>query len=234
MSLPPGNDIKFHFVQAPHELTSLPFDFEAYAGSGPHMRFIEHPQWITMDDVIERIAKAPSGESAEMIWRHALDFYYSNDTPGRSEFIGSIGRSLALLNSKIDEEGPFDGLIGYCEGASFGATLILDRLRKESSLHAPQSFKCALFFSGYAPFAPDGSKVILADEYGQIFNFPTCHVIGSDDALIDGAMALLNLCDSGQATVIEGGSGHLMPQDSSALRAVSASFLKLVDLAQQA
>ena len=169
----------------------------------------------------------PGEGSAEQIWRHAFEWLYPKGLDEQRQFKESIGRSVGYLNDIIAQDGPVDGLIGYCEGASIGAALILSRLDR----HLPNPFKCALFYGGYAPYTADGSKFVLADEVGTVFHFPTCHVIGSDDPMIDGCTALLNLCDSAQATVVEGGAGHLMPQDSLAIDAVNIAFCKMVETA---
>ncbi|CAI7636662.1 unnamed protein product [Penicillium crustosum] len=225
-ALPAEYHVQFRYVKPLHEIPFVSADMAAYAGPGPYLRYVEYPQEATVPGLLQEINGTTSG-SAEQVWRGAFDWFYPKGLDEQRQFKESIGRSVGYLNDIIDQDGPFDGLIGYCEGASIGAALIFDRLTRQ----IPNPFKCALFYGGYAPYVSNGSKFVLADEVGTVFHFPTCHVIGSDDPMIDGCTTLLNLCDSAQATVVEGGAGHLMPQDSFAIQAVNDAFCKLVETA---
>lgn len=212
-------------MQPLHEIPGISDDLAEYAGPGPYLRYVEYPQQATVPGLLRVVSGAPGGGNSEQVWRHAFDWFYPEGLDEQHRFRESIGRSIRHLNNIVDQYGPFDGLIGYCEGASIGAALIFERLTRQ----LPNPFKCALFYGGYAPYLSDGSKFVLADEVGTVFHLPTCHVIGSDDPMIDGCTTLLNLCDGAQATVIEGGAGHLMPQDSISINGVNAAFCRMVE-----
>jgi hypothetical protein len=54
------------------------------------------------------------------------------------------------LRSILDEDGPYDGVIGFSEGAALAASLLL------SSAEPP--FKLAIFFNSVVPLVPSGSE----------------------------------------------------------------------------
>lgn len=225
-ALPAEYGAQFKYVQPLHKIPDVSDDLAQYAGPGPYLRYVEYPRHATVPGLLQVVKGKIDVGSAEQVWRDAFHWFYPEGLDEQLRFRESIRRSVAYLDDIIDRDGPFDGLIGYCEGASIGAALIFHR----QAHHRPDPFRCALFYGGYAPYTSNGSQFVLADEVGAIFRFPTCHVIGSDDPMIDGCTTLLNLCDSAQATVVEGGAGHLMPQDSIAVEGVNDAFCRMVEV----
>ncbi|KAJ5413476.1 hypothetical protein N7465_005781 [Penicillium sp. CMV-2018d] len=226
-NLPARFEAQFQYVAPLHQIPDVPEDLMQYAGAGPYLRYVEYPQQASVPGLVRKMGEISGEGTSEQAWRNAFDWFYPQVLDEQSRFKKSIRRSVEYLEDCVRKLGPFDGLIGYCEGASIGAALISDRLAR--GLDNP--FKCALFYNGYAPYLSDGSKFVLADDVGAIFNFPTCHVIGSDDPMIEGCKTLLNLCDSSKAIVIEGGAGHLMPQDRISTNAVLTGFCTMVEAA---
>ena len=76
----------------------------------------------------------------------------------------------------MEEDGPFDGILGYSEGATLAATLILHEQQRFDISGIPPMFKCALFFGGWPPLRPELDEVLLADESDLTITIPTCHV----------------------------------------------------------
>jgi len=76
----------------------------------------------------------------------------------------------------MDEEGPFDGIVGYSEGATIAGTLLLhEQLLQEKHGRTPM-FKFALFFGGWPPMKPTLDGIVLADESELMIDVPTCHI----------------------------------------------------------
>ena len=115
----------------------------------------------------------------------------------------------------IEEEGPFDGLVGFSQGASLAATALLR--------DAPQlkQIKCAVFICAAAAINSDGTGFVLADESPQRIEIPTVHITGALDPYRMGSMALYNICDGDKATHFEHGKGHLLPWDKATTKVVS-------------
>jgi hypothetical protein len=88
----------------------------------------------------------------------------------------SAQEALEYLYRIMDEKGPFDGIIGYSEGATVAATLILHEQRRFETQGIPPMFKCGLFFAGWPPMNPELDSIVLADESDLTITIPTCHV----------------------------------------------------------
>lgn len=179
------NAAELHFVHGPVEAFP-PEGFEDFFGTGPYYRFIKPAAAETGgSDLLDRIRNFPKGATAEDQMRellcggmHAggaespvslpdLDDIYHNE---------SAQEALEYLYQIIEEEGPFDGIIGYSEGATIAATLILhEQMRFETEGREP-TFKCALFFAGWPPMDSTLSRIVLADESDLTITIPTCHV----------------------------------------------------------
>lgn len=75
----------------------------------------------------------------------------------------------------------------------------------------------AIFFSGGPPASvgEDGSvELKLGDEYSNVIDIPTFHVLGSDDPLCYSSVALYNICNPDNAILYDHGLGHLVPRDA--------------------
>ena len=84
-----------------------------------------------------------------------------------------------MLATYITEEGPFDGVLGFSQGASLAATYLIQFGREYPSLPLP--FKCAIFFSGgycLNPVALEDGKLELIDpaQTGTLLHLPTVNI----------------------------------------------------------
>lgn len=123
--------------------------------------------------------------------------------------------SLQAVRDKITSEGPFDGILGFSQGASFVSLLCM--LRSDPS--AGVNFKFAIIIAGFR------SKVTPhADTYKDPIDCPSFHVIGSTDGVIPTASSeeLLTSFINGMAYRHDG--GHYIPA-SPQLRTALLEFL---------
>ena len=125
----------------------------------------------------------------------------------------SVGVTLDYLYNVMEDEGPFDGVIGISEGASVAATLLIEDIQACKAKQTRSRFRCGIFYIGAPAWWADGSKAWLAEEHGQVIDLPTCHVMGMNDVFKEGAEALLKICNSDKALVIADPGGHRIPQD---------------------
>ena len=140
-----------------------------------------------------------------------------------------IRHVLDRIYGIVDEEGPFDGILGLSEGAGIAATFLIDNMQKAARNERKVDLKCAIFMSaGCAPFTSDSQDVYLADEYGQIITIPTCHIFGWNDNMLDSAIALYHLCDEDSATIVDHGKGHGVPQDADSSRIMIKGIRDLI------
>lgn len=133
-----------------------------------------------------------------------------------------IRRMLDRLHRTIEEHGPFQGVIGYSEGATVAATLLVDVQRRCQLTGSKNTLTHAIFFSGWPPFDPDGPVLLLSDMVGQIIQCRTIHVLGSTDPFIHGSLALYDVCKEDNALIFDHGKGHLVPREPKVLKELAA------------
>ncbi|KAL3421918.1 duf341 family [Phlyctema vagabunda] len=212
---------ELHFVHGPVEAFP-PEGFESYFGVGPYYRFIEPPKIQKgSSDVLERIRNFPKGATAEDQMRELmrggidaaavpnLDDDSSND---------SAEAAIEYLYDIMEQDGPFDGIIGYSEGATVAATLLLHEQKRFETRGIEPMFKCALFFAGWPPMTPELNSIVLSDESDLTITIPTCHIIGSLDPYLAGSIALYNICDMDTACLFDHAKGHTLPRDKETVR----------------
>ena len=120
-------------------------------------------------DVLDRIRDFPEGATAEDTLRELM-------TEGLGDARESVRNAISFLYRIMDEEGPFEGIIGYSEGATIAATLLLtEQQRYEEEGRLPM-FKCAVFFAGWPPMTPDAEYMVLSDQSDLVIEVPSCHV----------------------------------------------------------
>lgn len=220
------NSATFHFIQGPHEAVP-PEGYEEYFGGKPYYRFVEYVEATGGVDVLKKIRDFPEGATAEDMLRELL----TDGADGRD----SLRDAINLLYRIMDEEGPFEGILGYSEGASIAATLLLTEQRRFQQEGVPPMLKCGVFFAGWPPMTPELDAMVLADESELLIDVPTCHIgrfssrnsgttfipnslltpylVGSLDPYLPGSVALYNVCDPDTAYLFDHGKGHTLPRD---------------------
>ena len=174
------NTAELHFVQGPVPAFP-PEGFEDFFGTAPYYRFIEPSLGEKGgDDVLDRIRNFPEGATPEDQMRELMSgttgsmaSSVCSDDDGSNQ---SARAALDYLYRIMEKEGPFDGIIGYSEGATVAATLILHEQRRFEMDGTEPMFKCALFFAGWPPLNPDFDGMVLADESDLTITIPTCHI----------------------------------------------------------
>jgi len=135
--------------------------------------------------------------------------YYDQDSAS------SMSLAVSQLSNYIESEGPFDGVIGYSQGASLAATFLIGYSQQNPS--SPLPFKCAVFFSGGKPLDPvmlSKGKLELIDptKTGTLLKLPTANIWGRNDTLWPGSSQVLSdLCDDSMRTVVLHDEGHDIP-----------------------
>ena len=172
------NTAELHFAHGPVEAFP-PEGFEAYFGVGPYFRFIKPPTAEhSGDDVLHRIRNFPKASTAEdqmrILMRGGVGAVPVPSVVGSGN--QSAQEAIDYLYRIMEDVGPFDGIVGYSEGATVAATLLLHEQRRFEVEGRPPMFKCALFFAGWPPMTPDLASIVLADESDLTINIPTCHI----------------------------------------------------------
>lgn len=193
--------------------------------------------------MISRVRKAPHGSSPEDIMR-AL----GKDWDGRWLNHHQV---IDFLYDILEKNPDIDGIMGYSEGATMAASLIMDEERKHQETGRPRRIKCAVFFTGWPPLSPE-EDMVLADESDYILDVPTLHVVGANgkfdtyvihensvltigaDHYRYGALALFNVCDPDTAAMFDTGRGHTIPRSGQVIKELGNAMRDLVDKVYEA
>ncbi|GAB2246389.1 hypothetical protein Droror1_Dr00001882 [Drosera rotundifolia] len=192
------------FIDAPHE---LPFIYQASSLQEPvdgelsSQRQDPPPSVICTKKYAWLVAKEFLGQKGGYWERSEVPFdplQFQQQTEGFNE-------SLTYLNTVFSEKGPFDGILGFSQGAAMGALICA----KKGTCNVPAvDFRFAILCSGFGVNLAGSSK-------GSI-NIPSLHIFGNlvgKDRQIP-AQASLDLAsyfEEGSRMIIQHNSGHLIP-----------------------
>jgi len=120
----------------------------------------------------------------------------------------SIGlkESLSVVATALKEHGPVDGILAFSQGASLLSIICSLKQSKDEQF---QDFNFAIFISGYK-----SRQTEHQDCYKMNVTFPTLHVMGDGDKVIEKEMSedLLSVYDD--KSVINHKGGHFVPATS--------------------
>ena len=86
--------------------------------------------------------------------------------------------SLAFVTQVFRDKGPFDGVVGFSQGAGFAALLMVKMQRGELDSAIQFDFGC--LFAGFPPRDPRMRALAKA----QAITVPCLHVFGTTDQII--------------------------------------------------
>eukprot|EP00967_Tisochrysis_lutea_P105393 scaffold160644_cov30-Tisochrysis_lutea.AAC.1 len=195
-----GNRVVWSYLDAPHAIERHPMV----------------PEELLEERGRENCERGETSGQTLAWWRP------SQRADGRWEFAG-IGEGLKLLSDTLErhEEAPFDGVLGFSQGAGLLSLFVA----RQAALPAHRrSIRFACFVGGFqcAPAVPD-----LAHEYrGAPFDLPSLHVYGERDTIVkprQGRKLEALFTTEGRTTVVHEG-GHVVAADTASLRAYNMFF----------
>lgn len=139
-------------------------------------------------------------ESGYGWWFNTKDLVFKATVP--SNICVGFEDSLAVITKTWEEHGPFDGILGFSQGAAFAAILCVLQQRKMCSF----KFDFAILISGFKSLcAPH------ADYYNETVEIPSLHIYGENDKVIPTEMAeeVCKLFKDCKKIIHEG--GHYVP-----------------------
>ncbi|GLG94445.1 Esterase CG5412 [Gryllus bimaculatus] len=127
-----------------------------------------------------------------------------------------LEKSVAVIDTAFKEQGPFDGILGFSQGASF-VSLLCGMYKKEIFQH---KIKFAIMIAGFK------SRCSLHDMYyDSIINIPTLHIFGETDQVIPQEMSQDLLQYFEDPVIITHPGGHYVP----ATKSQKQSFLDFIN-----
>ncbi|XP_019704323.1 rhodanese-like domain-containing protein 6 isoform X2 [Elaeis guineensis] len=210
------NMVEFVFVDAPHE---LPFIYQEHSHQPPHVSmdwaseeatnlahsFKESPP--PLKDCKKRFAWliAPKSDCLEEGgWKIAdVPFdplQYQQQTDG-------FEKSYSYLKTVISQMGPFDGILGFSQGAAMAALFCEQQQRCGGVL----DFRFAILCSGFSAVSGECSR--------KLIKCPSLHCFGNGQGhdrqiACEASRKLVDLFDKDCSVVIEHDMGHIIPTRS--------------------
>lgn len=111
----------------------------------------------------------------------------------------------------IAEEGPFDAVMGFSQGAALAAAMIAHH--EKTNPGAAPLFRAAVFICGGAPWDSSGIEYIAPKPDAFAITIPTAHIVGKLDPLYPESMKLFGLCEPAKAVFYDHESKHMVPFD---------------------
>lgn len=200
------NLVELVFINAPHE---LPFVYQPC------------PADLNLNHVsvsAERSSPPPKRCNKKFAWLVAPNFNKKSDSDWKiadvpfdylqyQQQTEGFDESLGYLKTVFSQEGPFDGILGFSQGAAMAASVSTLQRRLKGEV----DFRFVILCSGFA--------VNLSDyEQGSI-NCPSLHIFGNeqgDDRQIASQTSrdLASLFEEGCSVTIEHEYGHIVPTRS--------------------
>jgi len=153
-------------------------------------------------------------------------YRYFHWAPSPTPFaLSQVADACAFLRRVIEDEGPFDGVVGFSQGAVMALALALEH--EEQRPEAPPPFRFAVLFScPYLPY-PGGDRDNA--EWGTTA-VPSLHVAGrNDDEWFEASRTVLHEnCVDGTASLVVHDGGHAVPKDRETVERVGREISKFV------
>lgn len=211
--------LEFQFVNGPNEAPAATGIGELY--EGPYYRFFDSgaPHITQITGALESVLRQA---------RSPEEYGRSLRESGLSDVESS--EACDFVQRYVDQHDgtPFQGVLGFSEGASVAASLILRQYRVKGT----SPFKFAIFICGILPLRSVTEDNILADEADETaerIEVPTAHIVGSKDPGYQGSRALYKLCDPSSASIFDHGGAHTIPWDLASTQGIATEIRSVVE-----
>lgn len=128
-----------------------------------------------------------------------------------------LDESVTVVREAVKSEGPFDGILGFSQGAAF-VTMLCSL--QEQKLEPDFNFRFAILIAGFNSACKEHEVF-----YRTPLQIPSLHVFGLDDRVIPDSMSREHLPTFQDPVVLTHPGGHFIPAQS-AHRQTYQDFLK--------
>ncbi len=121
----------------------------------------------------------------------------------------SILQAIEDLAAYVSAEGPFDGVMGFSQGAALAAML----LARDSP---PEHFRFAIFLCAGLPFCEASLRQGVLRHLDpkvdkEVIRVPTAHIVGSKDDALQASLTMKDLCVARGRGLFDHRAGHEVP-----------------------
>ncbi|KAG5972446.1 hypothetical protein E4U58_006554 [Claviceps cyperi] len=118
-----GDHISFKWISGRHEAIP-PAGFSDYFGRGPLYRFIPFDGIEALEDVLHKLSEFPQGETAEDTIRQLI-----KSDHGSQYTWDAVRTTIEYILDAVREDPEIKGILGFSEGATVAASVILEEKR---------------------------------------------------------------------------------------------------------
>lgn len=138
----------------------------------------------------------------------------------------SIKKAVDDLAEYVASEGPFDGVLGFSQGATLAATLLARKM-------SPSPFAFAVFICAGPPLSPHHLDIGMVQYHdpadgGEILMLPATIIVGARDTGRDGSIKLAECCQKGTRSLFEHERGHEIPQQKEVTQQMAAAIQRTI------
>ncbi|KAL6717428.1 hypothetical protein ACLMJK_005343 [Lecanora helva] len=210
---------RYTFVQSPQFITTPSLTYTV-STSGPIISELQKDENVTFF-FLNGLIEQPMSQEVRGLYEgpyygyFRCDYSLTNDGPDSLEEArksGELGTSITeayqLLYETLEEEGPFDGVIGFSHGATLAVAFLLHHATVKP-LDLPFAlFRCAVLIASPPPSSEDVPEL----KTGPLA-IPTVHIAGRADTLFQESLKLHSLCQQDISKLICHNGGHTIPRD---------------------
>jgi predicted esterase len=139
----------------------------------------------------------------------------------------SIMNAYEMLDEIIEEDGPFDGVLGFSHGGVVAAGILAHHATTKP--YEPPPFRCAIFFSSFPPFRMGDDEIpIFEPGLQDKIRIPTLHIMGEQDFVYKHSRRLFQLCDERSSEALVHTKGHEIPTDAKTVSKMAAAIRDLI------
>ncbi|GAB1319700.1 hypothetical protein MFIFM68171_09910 [Madurella fahalii] len=131
--------------------------------------------------------------------------------------LASHRKAMEMVQDIIEEEGPFDGCIGFSQGAALLASLILSHQAQRP--FSPPLFRLAIFICGSSALSVSETSGMWSrlspselEKKGQRIKIPTVHIYGNNDPAYQESLNLKDMCEPRFRLEYDHKKGHEVPR----------------------
>lgn len=185
------------FAQSPEEFRSKSVQIQRAL---PDVDFV-FPQaaiaLVTYDGDLQDRSRKSVHSASKFSWNHLSEDMSSN--------LINLEALLSHLTPILERQGPFDGIMGFSQGAA-AASALASLLEKPESTIKHSAFKFAILFCGARPSAAAFDHI-----YREIMT-PSMHLIGKNDVMVPFERSIQLAESFNSSTLIHHPGNHFVPQ----------------------
>lgn len=147
--------------------------------------------------------------------------FHEKGEDGRNMEWGKFDETVKFLEGVFTQQGPFDGILGFSQGACVAG--VLSAMLEHGRLPSGISFSFAVLISGFEP-RDERYRDICSPQH-KITKVRSLHVVGQADEVVDPSRSLQVADLFHNPTIVEHDKGHMVPSDKRVRDALKSFML---------